>query len=379
MRIVVSTILAAVALAPSVAQAAPLMQPVDGEAFFGSVAAVRPPGGATVVFSSRGIVQAPAPATAITRAEVSGRPGPRGVTAVFRDEAGAVVATRETNGAYLLPPNGDLAVPGSHRSISLERSLARIGARHGGVTGLWAQRLWDGRAAGWNAGAEFPAASLVKLPLAVGAIMRMGPTPWTHASWPDMVSMLRRSDNAAADSLIEDLGSGCDTSADSAAADGLRRLGAEQSTFTGCYQMESELQPRLPGGSVATAPVWSNRHTTARDMGRMLYALQASAAPTGAARRHTRIPVIDARLILGLMLTAVQDGPNATLFAGGLPAGTPIAEKNGWRTDEQHGAAIAYTRRGPVILVVMTQRSGGADLADAREIGAELARASLRD
>jgi len=379
MRILVSTILAAVALAPSVAQPTPLMRPVDGEAFFGSVTAARPPGAATVVFSSRGVVQAPAPATAIARGEVSGRPGPRGVTAVFRDDTGAIVATHEIHDAYLLPANGDLAMPGSHRSIALERSLARIAARHGGVTGLWAQRLWDGRAAGWNAGAEFPAASLVKLPLAVGVIMRMGPTPWTNPWWPDMVAMLKRSDNAAADALIEHLGSGCGTSADSAAADGLRRLGAEQSTFTGCYQLESELQPRLPGASIAVAPVWSNRHTTARDMGRMLYALQASVAATGAARRHTRIPVVDARLILGLLLTTVQDGPNATLFSGGLPPGTPIAEKNGWRTDEQHGAAIAYTRRGPVILVVLTQRSGGADPADAREIGAELARASLRD
>ena len=379
MRILVPTILAAIALTPSVGQAAPLMRPVDGEAFFGSVMAARPPGAATVVFSSRGVIQAPAPAAAPTRGEVSGRPGPRGVTAVFRDDTGAIVATREIHDAYLLPTNGDLAMPGSHRSLPLERSLARIAARHGGVTGLWAQRLWDGRAAGWNAGAEFPAASLVKLPLAVGAIMRMGPTPWTNPSWPHMVAMLRRSDNAAADALIEDLGSGCGTNADSAAADGLRRLGAEQSTFTGCYQLESELQPRLPGGSVAASPVWSNRHTTARDMGRMLYALQASAAATGAARRQTRIPIVDARLILGLLLTTVQDGPNATLFSGGLPPGTPIAEKNGWRTNEQHGAAIAYTRRGPAILVVLTQRSGGADPADARAIGAELARAALRD
>ena len=296
---------------------------------------------------------------------------------VFRDAVGDVLATRRTTGAYLLPASGLQAMPGARRSPALTRALARIAARHGGVTGIWVQRLWDGRAAGWNADAEFPAASTVKLPLAVGAIMRMGKAPWTHPSWPDVVAALRYSDNEAADHLVSRLGSGCATTADAAAAEGLRRLGARHSTFTGCYAAE-ELQPRLPAGGVTQTPSWSNRHTTARDLGRMLYALQAAAVPTKAARRQTGIPAMKARLLLGILLTAAQDGQNATLFNGGLKPGTPIAEKNGWRQNEQHGAAIAYTKRGPVILVVLTQRPGGASFADAHAIGSEVARAGLR-
>jgi beta-lactamase class A len=296
---------------------------------------------------------------------------------VFRDAAGEVLATRRTANAYLLPASGLQAMPGSQRSPALTRALARVAARHGGVTGIWVQRLWDGRAAGWNADAEFPAASTVKLPLAVGAIMRMGKEPWTHPSWPDVVAALRYSDNEAADHLVSQLGSGCATTADAAAAEGLRRLGAHHSTFTGCYAAE-ELQPRLPAGGVAQTPSWSNRHTTARDLGRMLYALQAAAVPTPAARRQTGIPAMKARLILGILLTAAQDGQNATLFNGGLEPGTPIAEKNGWRQNEQHGAAIAYTTRGPLILVVLTQRPGGASFTDTRAIGREVSRAALR-
>jgi hypothetical protein len=375
MRLAIAVLV--LAAVPGVALASPLMHPVPGEAFFGDVSAVAPPGAVTATFASRGVVTMPVAATPVTAGAVTGRLGIRSVTVVFRNGNGSVLARRSTSGAFLLPTSGRQAKPGAHRSIALERALARIAGRHGGVTGLWVQRLWDGRAAGWNANAEFPAASTVKLPLGVGAIMRMGPTPWRHPSWPDLSAALRASDNTAANNLVRRLGSGCGTSADVAAADGLRRLGARQSTFTDCYQGD-ELQPHLPAGSVARAPQWSNRHTTARDLGRMLYSLHAAAVPTPAARRQTGIPPMKARLILGLLLTAVQNGPNAKLFAGGLPAGTPIAEKNGWRPHEQHGAAIAYTRRGPVILVVLTQRPEGANLADARAIGAEVARAALR-
>ncbi len=374
---VAAAIVTAGALLAGSAAGAPAIRPVPGEAFFGDVSAVAPAGAATATFSSRGVAGAPVAALPVTTGSVSGRPGPRGATVVFRDAAGEVLATRRTTGAYLLPASGLQAMPGSQRSPRLTRALARIAARHGGVTGIWVQRLWDGRAAGWNADAEFPAASTVKLPLAVGAIMRMGKAPWTHPSWPHVVAALRYSDNAAADHLVSQLGSGCATTADAAASEGLRRLGARQSTFTGCYAAE-ELQPRLPAGGVAQTPSWSNRHTTARDLGRMLYALHAAAVPTPAARRQTGIPAMKARLLLGILLTAAQDGQNATLFNGGLKPGTPIAEKNGWRQNEQHGAAIAYTKRGPVILVVLTQRPGGASFADAHAIGSEVARAGLR-
>ena len=376
--LIASVLLGCCACGAAVATASPQpIRPVPGEAFFGDVVALAPPGSATAVFSSAGVAGAPVTAQAITSGTVHGPSGLRGATVVFRDGDGAITATRSTHDAFLLPATGVQAHAGSRRSPVLERALARIAASHSGVTGIWVQRLWDGRAAGWNADAEFPAASTVKLPLGLGAIMRMGPTPWTHPSWPDLTAALRVSDDVAANNLVDRLGSGCATTADSAAAEGLRRLGARQSTFTGCYQTE-ELQPHLPSGSVNQAPTWSNRHTTARDLGRMLYALHAAAVPTPAARRQTGIPALKARLILGLLLTAVQDGANATLFAGGLPAHTPIAEKNGWREHEQHGAAIAYTRRGPVIMVVLTQRPDGADVSEARRIGAQVARAALR-
>jgi len=361
----------------SAAGAPPPIRPVPTEAFFGEVVATGPVSARQATISSRGVVRSVDVTRGVGRAEVSGPSGPRGATVVMRDASGRPVARRTTSDAFLLPRSGRVATPGSRRDRALEARLSRIAAAHAGVNAIWVQKLWNGRAAGWNADAEFPAASLVKLPLAVGAIMRMGGRPWLSPSWPDIVAVLRRSDDKAANRLVQSLGSGCGGGPDATAADGLRRLGARQSTYPGCYLIEDELQPRLPPGGVSATPTWSTRHTTARDMGRMLFALQAAAVPTPAGRRQTGVDALRARLVLGLLLTADQMGANASLFTDGLPPGTPVAEKNGWRKQEQHGAAIAYTRRGPIIMVVLTQRAGLADLADARAIGAAVARAAV--
>ena len=371
--------LAVAAVAAGQAPGAPIaIRPVPGEAFFGQEVAFGPAAGVEATVSSRGVTRTVPMADGVARARVSGPAGPRGATVVMRAASGTPVARRSTSGAYLLPGTGQVAKPGSRRDRALEAALGRIAAAHGGVSAIWVQKLWNGRVAGYNADAEFPAASLVKLPLAVGSVMRMGSRPWLHPAWNDVVEVLRRSDDKAANRLVDAVGSGCGSGPDAAAAEGLRRLGARQSTYPGCYLIDDELQPRLPTGGVVSSPAWSNRYTTARDMGRMLFALQSAAVPTPAGRRQTGIDPLRARMVLGLLLTADQVGANASLFTGGLPTGTPVAEKNGWRKQEQHGAAIAYTRKGPIIMVVLTQRTGQADLDDAGAIGAEVARAALR-
>ena len=380
-RVAVWAVLTAglIASSSAAAHAAALpLRPVPGEAFFGEVIARGPVAARTATVSSRGVIRRVDARRGVARARVSGLVGLRGVSVVMRRADGSTAAVRRSTGAFLLPASTAVAVPGRRRLPSLDRQLARIAARHGGTTAIWVQYVRTGRVAAWNADAEFPAASLVKLPLAAGAVMRMGSRPWLHASWPDLVAVLRRSDDHAANRLVDAVGSGCGSGADAAAADGLRRLGAHQSTYPGCYLTEDELQPRLPSGGASATPVWSTRHTTARDMGRMLFSLHSAAVPTRAGTRQTGIDPLRARMLLGLMLTSEQVGANASLFAGGLPRGTPIAGKNGWREGEQHGSGIAYTRSGPVIMVVLTQRNSGANLSDARAIGAEVARAAVR-
>ncbi len=367
----------ACAVAP-LAVGSPLpMRPVPGEAFFGEVVALAPRMATTATVGSRGRATRVAVTARIARARLTGGPGSRNITVVMRRADGHPVARRDTSGAYLLPRSGQVAVAGNRRWGRMQAAVQRIAGRYPGPTAIWVHDVRTGRVAAWNADAEFPGASLVKLPLAVGAVMRMGSRPWTHPSWADVGEVLRRSSDHAANRLVNAVGSGCGGGPDAAAADGLRRLGARHSTYPGCYLVEHELQPRLPAGGVTDVPEWSTRHTTARDMGRMLFSLQAAAVPTAAGRRNTGIDPLRARLVLGLLLTADHTGGNDSLFAPGLPAGTPVAEKRGWRSGEQHGAAIAYTPRGPVIMVVLTQATGDVNPAIARAMGMDVARAVM--
>ncbi|MGB1803989.1 MAG: hypothetical protein ACPHQB_07655, partial [Miltoncostaeaceae bacterium] len=240
MRAVLAVGLVAVTAGAAHAGGLPL-RPVPGEPFFGEVVARGPVAARTATVSSRGVNRRMDARRGVVRARVSGPVGPRGVSVVMRRADGSTAAVRRSAGVFLLPASAAVAVPGRRRVRSLDRRLARIAARHGGTTAIWIQYVRTGRVASWNADAEFPAASLVKLPLTAGAIMRMGSRPWLHASWPEVVAVLRRSDDHAANRLVDAVGSGCGSGPDAAAADGLRRLGAHQSTYPGCYLTENEL------------------------------------------------------------------------------------------------------------------------------------------
>ena len=168
------------------------------------------------------------------------------------------------------------------------------------------------------------------------------------------------SSNLATNRLLRRLGG------PATAADGLRRLGARASTFPGEYIVGTELAP----------PRVSSRVTTAEDLGRMLFAIHAAAAGAPGARARTGLTAHQARLALGWLLASQQRGDNASLLAGGVPAGTPIAQKNGWIRAARHGAGILYGPRGPVIAVVLTYDEAGVGAAAARALGARVAAAA---
>ncbi len=221
------------------------------------------------------------------------------------------------------------------------------------------QDLATGAVAGVNAGAPFPAASTVKLGLLAGALARLGARPERTPEAYDLRAMTTFSSNLATNRLLGRLGGAA------TAADGLRRLGAGASTFPGGYLVGFELGP----------PPTSGRVTTAQDLGRMLFSLHAAAVGTPGAQRDTGLTVHQARLALGWLLASEQRGDNASLLAGGVAAGTPIAQKNGWLDDARHAAGIVYAPEGPRIAVLLTYDAGGVPIADARRIGGRVAAA----
>ena len=352
------------------------IQPASGEAFFGTVAGPVPAGTDTVEIQlDRTTVARPRPQGGSLRVSVSAVPGRHDLRVVFRDKQGTDLGHVESANVWLLPAAARVATPFHSRDAALEQRLASEAKSFSGYAGLWVQNLRTGRAAGYNAGARFPAASTVKLGLLAGSIAALGPNPQASRYFEDLREMAGWSSNLATNRLVQRLGSGCDSGAEALSTEGLRRLGAKVSTFTGCYIVGTELQPAMPAGSaVSSPPLETARVTSAQDLSRMLYSLQAAAAGVGPARQETRLTQQQARLALGLLLASQQVGDNRSNFLGGLPAGTLVAQKNGWLRRARHGVALVFGPSGPSIVAMVTYRDSGVSPAEAAAFGARIAR-----
>lgn len=105
----------------------------------------------------------------------------------------------------------------------------------------------------------------------------------------------------------------------------------------------------------------------------MMYALQASAVGRPRARQETGLSPQQARLILGLLLRSEQRLDNRSLFSGGLPRGTALAQKNGWLRKARGATAIAYLPSGPMIMSLLVTREIGVPLSEAQALGSRQA------
>lgn len=102
-----------------------------------------------------------------------------------------------------------------------------------------------------------------------------------------------------------------------------------------------------------------NNVTTARGLGRLLWAIERGDAASSWATAAMRT-------------TLLRQEFNDEIPAG-LPAGVPVAHKTGWITATTHDAAIIYPRdRAPLVLVILTRAIP--DRATAQRLIADLAR-----
>ena len=333
------------------------ISPAAGEAFFGAVVARAPAGAETAELSVDGGAATTAPVRGgRARFAVTGAPGRHDLRVAFA-AGGRVSRVVGADGAVLLPKSALGAAAAPRPDPALAAGLARALATGPRYRAAWVHDLTDGRSGGVGSDLAFPAASTVKLGLLAGSLVRLGAAPERSAFAYDLRAMAGFSSNLATNRLLRRLGG------TATATDGLRRLGARASTFTGEYIVGTQTGP----------PRVSRRVTTARDLGRMLLALHASAVGAPGARRATGLTAHQARLAVGWLAASEQRGDNASLLAGGLVAGTPIAQKNGWIRAARHGAGIVYGPRGPAIAVVMTYDDAGVSLAQGRALGARVA------
>jgi beta-lactamase class A len=263
----------------------------------------------------------------------------------------------------------------AHEDRSLATALARLASSFDGWAGLFVEDLTTGAYAGWNEEARFPAASTVKLGVIVEGIRRFGFGPGSPIDG-DLRAIGQWSSNAAANRVFALVG-GVDPTEQA-----LQRLGMFASTYPGPYAEEPEDDapptPKKPARAPAAVPSPNppppahNRVTTARDLARALFRLQAAAAGQRWAMRATELSAPEARAALGYLTLA---SPTTSLLA--FPAGARHAEKDGWLDDVRATAAIAYLRRGARIVVVLIYRPGVSDAA-AHALGRSISTLAFR-
>jgi beta-lactamase class A len=321
-----------------------LVSPGPGEAFFGEVRA-RNRGDTARLFVNGQLLRVFHSSRANLRFRVHLRPGRYDLELSFF-RRGNLVARSAAWSAFLLPDTRRERRGARSTDAGLQAQLRQVGAAFQGWAAIYTHDLRTGRTASWNADALFPAASTVKLGVLAAVLHRWRPGRLE----PDLRAMTGWSSNLAANRLLRLVGDGSETLGVERVEAALARLGARSSRYPGSYRIGTSVDE--------PPPLATGRVTTARDLGRALYAIAAAAAGDRAAANRIGLDEHAARYALGLLLESERSGVNAGLVGGALAPGTPIAQKTGWITDVRDTAAIVYGPRGPRIVVVLAYRPG---------------------
>jgi Beta-lactamase enzyme family len=283
-----------------------------------------------------------------------------GVRGSCRAGEKAVTLSRRQPKLPAPPPLVGAAAPGA-TDVRLAARFAALGSAFPGYAAIWTHDLRTGRAAGWNSDARFPAASTVKLGVLLATLARLRRPERSPLDY-DLRALTGWSSNLAANRLLERWGV-------AAVQGALRRAGAWHSTYPQGYRVGT-----ARADVVRQPPLVSGRVTTARDLGRLLYVLHAGALGNGPALRATGLDAARSQYGLRLLLASQPRGDNIGLVRPFVPAGTPVAQKNGWIHDARLTAAIVYARSGPRIVVVLAY-APNLSAARARGLGRDVVKA----
>jgi beta-lactamase class A len=255
------------------------------------------------------------------------------------------------------------------RSLLLDRRLERdvrgLATGYPGTAGIYVEDLATGAGAAWNARAAFPAASTLKLAIAVTLLTRTEGPPMRGS---DLDGLLRRmlipSDNAAANALLVRLGGS--TSGGGALVNAtMRTIGLEHTEMYGGYVLGTSLAPpRDLAGSgvplnVVSQPYWgAGKSTTPLDLARLFRAIWLSTGGLGPlAHSGSGVTPAESRYLLYL-LARVGDRGKLARTAGALPT-VVVMHKAGWIDAARHDAGLIAWRGGILVAAAMTYRPSG--------------------
>ena len=303
-------------------------------------------------------LRVPMPATAF----------PLRVTAVDRRgrRSSSVVAP-----VYGLPSGSEPRQAAPRLDPVLARTVRALTGGAGGTSAVYVQDLRTGRGAAWNARARFPAASTLKLAIAVTVMRSLAGKPGAGSELEALLrAMLISSDNAAANRLEVWL-AGSTSAGAGRVNETMRALGLNDSLMYGGYET-----PRTPAGiapipiRVENQPAFGvGKYTTAWDLGRLARATYLAAAGKG-----PLVPLgvsgAEARYLLWL-LVQVTDRGKLDRFLGGTAV---VMHKAGWLESVRHDNGVVAFRDGAFVATVMTWQTPQADALAGRVAQAALKR-----
>lgn len=258
----------------------------------------------------------------------------------------------------------------------LQRRLRRLAADFPGTTGFYLMNLRTGQGAGWNARARFPAASTVKLAIAVEVLRRLRTIPKPGSSLGTKLrQMLVLSWNRPANELLEWIG-GSQTAGASAVARTLRRVGIRDTYLYGGFIIGTANTGSRPIPlNVVSQPSFTGKYTSAWDLARLHRFLHSATAGRG--------PLItdldgfrraEARSLLYLLAHSADYGKLDRFVRDEAVA---VPHKAGWISTSRHDAGIVYWPGGAFVAAVMTWNGNGIPETRADVLAGRMANTAL--
>ena len=254
------------------------------------------------------------------------------------------------------------APPRGYEDARLARTIRNLARSFPGTCAIFVRDLRTGAGTAWNAQTAFPAASTLKVGIAIEVLR-------THRGRPELGGrvdrLLRRmlipSEDRPANELLVWLGGS--TSAGAARVNAVfRALGMADTDMYGGYIVQ------------ASRPSFVGKRTTASDFGRLLTYLHLAADGKGRLAQRFRgsfVPA-DARFLLFLLAHARPSWLGRNLTGENVA----FVHKPGWITKARHDGGLAYAQSGAFVAVVLTWNAGGVG-ASSEVLAGRVARATF--
>lgn len=264
-------------------------------------------------------------------------------------------ASTRVGPVFGLPQAASPQLAHAHKKPSLEHRVRRMTRHFPGIAASYLEDLTTGAGAAWNAGARFPAASTLKLAIAVTLLRRLRGPP-APGSFLDstMTKMLDYSDNQAANTLLAEVGGAWTVD------ETLQILGLHNTLMYGGYLIGTSADPaRIPVKTIEQPDFGVGKYTTAHDLARLLALVHLASGKRGAIpkRLHGAVTTAEARYLL-FKLAHVQDPGKLDRFLPGRRVA--VLHKAGWIKQARHDAGLVYWPGGVFVAAVMTWNPYGA-------------------